>query len=159
MRAQLADAIPDKYHLSGSDQRCVLCALQKVVHDVVRDSTAGTHIVLVTQGAPDTLSLTDEKVVRGYVQESNLKLSTILLPDAHRFLPFYDKVGPAFVVRNDNSMVNFYTGNKRPLDQSINIFQKYFKPHAIFWKNAQLVPTVVETHPKKPLFFGLTIAT
>ena len=127
---------------------------------MVRDSTAGTHIVLVTQGAPDTLSLTDEKVVRGYVQESNLKLSTILLPDAHRFLPFYDKVGPAFVVRNDNSMVNFYTGNKRPTDQSIDIFQNKFKPRAIFWEKAQLVPTVLNRNiPPKASFFGLTIAT
>ena len=58
VRARLADTIPDKYHLSRSDKRCVLCAMQKVIHEVVSDHKAGTHIVLLTQGGPDTLSLT-----------------------------------------------------------------------------------------------------
>ena len=109
VRAQLADTIPDKYHLSSSNERCVLCALQKAVHDVVRDNQAGTHIILMTQGSPDTLSLTDEKVVQGYATDLNVKLSTILLPASERLLPFYDEAGYAYVVDNANTIVDRYT--------------------------------------------------
>ena len=43
VRGRLADTIPDKYHLSRSDKRCVLCAMQKVIHEVVSgDHKAGT---------------------------------------------------------------------------------------------------------------------
>ena len=117
VRARLADTIPDKYHLSRNDQRCVLCSLQKVVHEVVRDSHAGTHIILMTQGSPDTLSLTDEKVVQNYIMDYNLKLSTILLPTQdqanQRFLSFYDNIGKllngnAYVVQNNGNIIDFY---------------------------------------------------
>ena len=113
VRARLADTIPDKYHLSRSDKRCVLCSLQKVVHDVVRDNHAGTHIILITQGSSDTLSLTDEKVIQGYVLDHNIKLSSILLPEKTSYLPFYDSVstlmnGKTYIVKNNNHIIDFY---------------------------------------------------
>ena len=53
VRARLADTIPDKYHLSKSTEQCVLCAVQKVLTDVVNDHTVvGTHLILLTQGGP-----------------------------------------------------------------------------------------------------------
>ena len=114
VRARLADTIPDKYHLSRSEKRCVLCSLQKVLHQVVRDNHAGTHIILITQGSSDTLSITDEAVVRGYVLDHNIKLSSILLPETGTsYLPFYDSVstlmnGKTYIVKNNNHIIDFY---------------------------------------------------
>ena len=113
VRARLADTIPDKYHLSSSEKRCVLCSLQNVVHDVVRDHHAGTHIILITQGSSDTLSLTDENVIQDYVLDHNIKLSSILLPEKASYLPFYDTVstlmnGKTYIVKNNNHIIDFY---------------------------------------------------
>jgi hypothetical protein len=113
LRARLADTIPDKYHLSRSDKRCVLCAMQKVIHEVVSDHKAGTHIVLVTRGGPDTLSLTDENILRGHIMDYNIKLSTIVMPETTTYLPFYDEAsylmgGKAYTVRHDSNIMDFY---------------------------------------------------
>ena len=114
VRARLADAIPDKYHLSRSDKRCVLCAMQKVIHEVVSDHKAGTHIVLVTRGGSDTLSLTDENILRGHILDYNIKLSAILLPDStNNYLAFYDQIthlmgGKSHVVHSDQNIMDFY---------------------------------------------------
>ena len=113
VRSRLADTIPDRYHLSRSDQRCVLCALQKIVHEVVRDNHAGTHIILLTHGSPDTLSITDENIIKGYILDYNIKLSSIVLPETDGHLPFYDVIsnlmgGSAHVVKNNNNIVDFY---------------------------------------------------
>ena len=113
VRSRLADTIPDRYHLARSDQRCVLCSLQKVVHEVVRDNHAGTHIILLTQGSPDTLSTSDENVIKGYIIDYNIKLSSIVLPETDSHLQFYDHVsnmmgGSAHMVKNNNNIVDFY---------------------------------------------------
>ena len=113
VRSRLADTIPDRYHLSRSDQRCVLCSLQKVVHEVVRDNHSGTHIILLTHGSPDTLSITDENIIKGYILDYNIKLSSIVLPETDGHLPFYDTIsnmmgGSAHVVKNNNNIVDFY---------------------------------------------------
>ena len=114
VRSRLADTIPDRYHLSRFDQKCVLCALQKIVHEVVRDNHAGTHIILLTHGSPDTLSITDENIIKGYILDYNIKLSSIVLPEDDSHLPFYDVIsnlmgGSAHVVKNShNNIVDFY---------------------------------------------------
>jgi hypothetical protein len=45
IRSRLADTIPDKYHLSRSDVKCLLCGVQKAIHDVLRNNMAGAHLV------------------------------------------------------------------------------------------------------------------
>lgn len=107
VRARLADTIPDKYHLSKSDERCVLCALQKVIHEVVSDHKAGTHIILVTQGGQDTLSLTDETILKGHILDYNIKISAILT--SPKYLPFYDTQGiDSHLVTYQNNIMDFY---------------------------------------------------
>ena len=89
--------------------------VQKVLHEVVRDNHAGTHIILITQGSADTLSLTDEAVIEGYVLDHNIKMSTILLPETgtNSYLPFYDSVstlmnGKTYIVKNNKHIIDFY---------------------------------------------------
>ena len=121
-RARLADTIPDRYHLSKNSKRCVLCALQKVVHEVVaQEQLAGTHLILLTRGSRDTLtSPTDEQIIRNYVSDYNLRISAILLPEGEEglsdpFLSFYDDVaqdmgGKAHVVGPAVNVMDFYLG-------------------------------------------------
>ena len=118
-RARLADTLPDRYHLSRSTGRCVLCALQKVVHEVLApENLAGTHVVLVTRGSRDTLSSpSDEKIIRNYVADYNLKMSAIVIPesDTDSILGFYDDItqsmgGKTHVVRGDGGIMEFYVG-------------------------------------------------
>ena len=115
VRARLADTIPDKYHLSKSNQRCVLCALQNVIHEVVSDHKAGTHIILMTQGGSDTLSLTDENILKGHIIDYNIKLSAVVMPQltSSSYLPFYDQVtslmgGKTHVIHFENNIMDFY---------------------------------------------------
>ena len=49
VRGRLADTIPDKYHLTRSEVKCLLCGVQKAIHDVLRNDMAGAHIILITR--------------------------------------------------------------------------------------------------------------
>ena len=114
VRARLADTIPDKYHLSRSGKRCVLCAVQKVVHGVLSpESLAGTHIVLLTKGANDAISPQDEKILENYILDYNIKLSAIVLNPESGSSSFFDKIsqsmgGRTYVVNNEQSVMNFF---------------------------------------------------
>ena len=98
-RAKLADTIPGKYHLTEHSARCVACMLQALVPALQKaeegdgESVAGTHLILITRGGSDSLSLTDEKIISDYVKNYGIRISPILLPStgiAH--LPFYDDI-------------------------------------------------------------------
>jgi hypothetical protein len=137
-RARLADTIPDKYRLSQSARSCVLCALQNVVHKVLApENLAGTHIILLTRAGTNAKEsdakesdskgpkTDEEKIIRNYVLDYNLKISAIVLPasqmekdETHNqdFLSFYDDVaqsmgGRLYAVGGSGSNVmDFYTG-------------------------------------------------
>lgn len=49
VRGRLADTIPDKYHLTRTSVKCLLCGVQKAVHEVLINKMAGAHIVLITR--------------------------------------------------------------------------------------------------------------
>ena len=49
VRGRLADTIPDKYHLTRSAVKCLLCGVQKAVHEVLRQNMAGAHLILITR--------------------------------------------------------------------------------------------------------------
>ena len=66
-RDHLADIIPDKYRLAEDDGRCVVCGLNMAVNQVLGDNKAGGHIVLVTRGGYDTMSLSDEKTIKEFI--------------------------------------------------------------------------------------------
>lgn len=110
VRARLADAIPDKYHLARSTKSCVLCAIQTVLHRVLsKDNLAGTHIILMTQGSDDSLSVSDRNILKNYIQDFNLKVSSIILPQTkNQFLDFYTKHTETFVINNENNIMDFY---------------------------------------------------
>ena len=86
VRARLADTIPDKYHLSKSDKRCVKCAVKKVLEKVVSDQKTGTRIILVTQGGPESFSIDDQTELRSQIVRHSIKMSTIIIP-GKGFLP------------------------------------------------------------------------
>jgi len=93
IRSRLADAIPDKYHLSRSDSKCLLCGVQKAIHDVLRNNMAGAHLILITRGSVDTLTLNDEKTLSDYIKFYHLKVSSILVPESDRMpLAYYDAI-------------------------------------------------------------------
>ena len=93
VRARLADTIPDKYHLSHTDIKCLLCGVHKAIHDVLRNSMAGAHLVIISRGSPDTLSLSDEQTIREYIKYYQIEVSTILIPDKDKQpLPFFDEI-------------------------------------------------------------------
>ena len=93
VRSRLADTIPDKYHLSHIDVKCLLCGVQKAIHDVLRNNMAGAHLVIISRGSPDTLSLSDEQTIEEYIKYYQIKVSTILIPDSGKQpLAFYDAI-------------------------------------------------------------------
>ena len=113
IRARLADAIPDKYHLSRSTKKCVLCALQSVFNDVLStENLAGTHIILMTKGSHDSLSVSDENILKNYISDYNIKLSTIIIPsEPESSYPFYDSLQDGnrnFVINNKDNIMDFY---------------------------------------------------
>ena len=93
IRSRLADTIPDKYHLSRSDVKCLLCGVQKAIHDVLRNNMAGAHLVFITRGSPDTLSISDEQTIQEYIRYYNIRVSSIVIPENEKLpLAFYDSV-------------------------------------------------------------------
>jgi calcium-activated chloride channel regulator 4 len=108
-RARLADTVPDKYHLSHSgDVKCLLCGVQQAIQEVLRGNMAGAHLVLVTRGSADTLSISDEQTIEDYVKYYHIKVSSILMPESEKLpLAFYDSIaqssgGISHVVPNIN---------------------------------------------------------
>ena len=83
-RARLADTVPDKYHLSHTDVKCLLCGVQQAIQEVLRGNMAGAHLVLLTRGSPDTLSISDEQTIEDYVKYYHLKVSSILIPESQK---------------------------------------------------------------------------
>ena len=45
----------------------MLCGFQTAVQDVLGEEKAGGHIVLVTRGGYDTMSLSDEKTIKEFI--------------------------------------------------------------------------------------------
>jgi hypothetical protein len=98
IRSRLADTIPDKYHLSRSDVKCLLCGVQKAIHDVLRNNMAGAHLVFVTRGSPDTLSISDEQTIQEYIRYYNIRVSSIVVPEGEKMpLAFYDSVAQVYM--------------------------------------------------------------
>ena len=66
------------------------------------------------QGGSDTLSLTDENILKGHIIDYNIKMSAIVMPETTTsYLPFYDKItdlmgGKAHVVHYENSIMDFF---------------------------------------------------
>ena len=93
IRSRLADTIPDKYHLSRSDVKCLLCGVQKAIHEVLRNNMAGAHLVFITRGSPDTLSISDEQTIQEYIRYYHIRVSSIVVPENDKLpLAFYDSV-------------------------------------------------------------------
>ena len=93
VRARLADTIPDKYHLAHTDIKCLLCGVHKAIHDVLRNDMAGAHLVIISRGSPDTLSLSDEQTIEEYIKYYQIEVSTILIPNGDKQpLAFYDSI-------------------------------------------------------------------
>lgn len=96
-RARVADTIPDKYKVQRSpDQRCVICGVQTAMQSVLDGDEAGTHVILVTRGDNNTLSLTDESLILEHARYYQVKFSAILVPESARpALAFYDSLSKA----------------------------------------------------------------
>ena len=113
-RDHLADIIPDKYRLAEDDGRCVVCGLNTAVNQVLGENKAGGHIVLVTRAGPDTLSITDQMIIREYVEYYQIKISVMMVP-AHNqhYLAFYDQIagesgGRAHLVQQDTHLRKYW---------------------------------------------------
>ena len=113
-RDHLADIIPDKYRLAGDDGRCVVCGLNMAVNQVLGENKAGGHIVLVTRAGPDTLSITDQEIIREYVEYYQIKISVMMVPGHNQpFLSFYDQIsgqagGRAHLIHQDTPVKKYW---------------------------------------------------
>lgn len=95
VRGMLADTIPDKYHLNRdkSGVKCLLCGIKKAIHEVLRSNMAGAHLILVTRGSQDTLSISDEQSIQEYIRYYHIKVSSILIPGSDKPpLAFFDSI-------------------------------------------------------------------
>ena len=72
------DSVPGKYQLAEHSGLCVSCMVQTVVTSVLGGRKG--HIILLTRGSQDSLSLTDEEVISSLVTSTGLTLSSVLLP-------------------------------------------------------------------------------
>ena len=118
IRARLADTIPDKYHLSKSSKKCVLCALQNVIDLVGLSSQAGTNIVLLTEDHSNTFSNANMDIIKDQIIQMNIKLNAIVMPKKKSLndnaqSSMYDEWtgltgGRAYVIHNHNSPLDFF---------------------------------------------------
>ncbi len=108
-RARLADSVPDKYHLSPSRTQNLLAGVQKAVHSVLGNNVAGGHLVVVTRGLQESLSISDEQTISEYVKYYHIKVSTILVPDGVGSSPGSGPgSGPAGLYHHERVPLAFY---------------------------------------------------
>ena len=55
-----------------------------IFFQVLRGNMAGAHLILLTRGSPDTLSISDEQTIEDYVKYYHLKVSSILIPESEK---------------------------------------------------------------------------
>ena len=90
-RGRLVDSVPDRYRLSQDRGRCVLCGVNTALKDVLGDDKEGAHIIVVTRGGADTLSLSDEVVLQEAAAYFQVQVSSVLVPkERSEVLTFYD---------------------------------------------------------------------
>lgn len=113
-RDHLADIIPDKYRLAEDEGRCVVCGLNMAINQVLGEEKAGGHIILVTRAGPDTLSITDQMIIKEYVEYYQIKISVMMIP-AHnqQYLTFYDGIagesgGRAHLIQQDTTLRKYW---------------------------------------------------
>ena len=71
--------MPDLYRLARNKGRCLLCGVNVALQEVLGEDKEGAHLVLVTWGGPDTLSLGNEAALR-QAEYHQVKLSSVLGP-------------------------------------------------------------------------------
>ena len=74
-RGHLADIIPDKYRLSWSNERCVLCGVNTALTEVLGEHKEGAHLILVTRAGHDTLTQSDMLAIREYVDYYQVRIN------------------------------------------------------------------------------------
>ncbi len=74
--------IPRINEYSSLPLQNLLGGVQSAVHEVLGQDVGGAHLVLVTRGLQETLSISDEQTIQDYVRYYHIKVSTILVPDA-----------------------------------------------------------------------------
>ena len=111
-RNGIADTIPDKYKVQrSSNKRCVYCGIKVTMDKVLLgngDLAAGAHIILVTRGTNDSLSLQEQNAILKYAYDNKVRFSSILLPENNPSNSFYDKLskisnGRAMVVHSNTN--------------------------------------------------------
>ena len=113
-REAVADSIPGKYQLSSDNRQCMACLFRQLVK-LEGIAAGGIHLILMTRGGADSLSVSDEQVIAKYVEEYGIKISTIMIPTVNH-LSFYDDAsqssgGASFLIRQ----------SPYPMDTYVNI--------------------------------------
>ena len=67
-RAKLTDIIPDKYSLGADRGHCMFCAFRMVMTEVLNGHEEGAHIIILSRGSYDTLSIREEQSMMEFVQ-------------------------------------------------------------------------------------------
>jgi hypothetical protein len=81
VRIRVADAIPDSpKKLSRYEERCVNCAIQVAMDQVLRNREAGGHLIIISQGDAATLSPNDAAMIAEYDKYYNVRISSVLVP-------------------------------------------------------------------------------
>ena len=112
-RNHLADIIPDKYRLAKDDERCVLCGVNMAMTEVLGEHKEGAHIIIITRGSLDTLSIMDETVLKEYVEYYQVQITSGFSEDNSIYSDFRLKsLSSLFLRRQGNfshSMMNLLT--------------------------------------------------
>ena len=61
-REGVADSIPGKYQLAGDNRQCMACLFRQLVK-LEGIAAGGIHLILMTRGGADSLSVSDEQVI------------------------------------------------------------------------------------------------
>jgi len=118
-RERIADTIPGKYQIANNDNRNVVRLFQKIIGEVLSEDMGGVHVILITGGGSDSLTVTEEQTISKYVQRYGLKVSIVLIPTVNH-LSFYDNVsqfsgGQSFLIRK----------SPYPMDTYVNILEAF----------------------------------
>ena len=118
-RERIADTIPGKYQIADNDDRGVVRLFEKIIGEVLSEDMGGAHVILITNGGEDSLTVKDEQTISKYVRKHGIKISTVMIPTVNH-LAYYDDVsqfsgGHSFLIRK----------SPYPMDTYVNILEAF----------------------------------
>ena len=110
----------------------MLCALKKVIQNLLTEHKSATQIILVTQENGNTISKLDNNLIKEEILRNNIGLSTIVIAEKNSKSDsyFFDELtsvmgGKSYKIDTKGSLMDFYVSINEAYDDILKADAKF----------------------------------